>query len=153
MQIHSGMETLTWTDSEVFRLLEIWGEDNTQEQLEGSKRNKHVYDRMAEELHVYGVEKTGEQVHRNVKKEYKKIKDGHKETGNKRKQWKFYDRINDIMGNRPYVTPPVVLDTLQDLACASTSSTEKITTDEEDKGNEEKNKDLTDEGKGMMKMN
>ena len=56
------MATLTWTDSEVFRLLEIWGEDNTQEQLEGSKRNKHVYDRMAEELRVYGVEKTGEQV-------------------------------------------------------------------------------------------
>ena len=49
------------------------------------------------------------------------------------------------MGNRPSVTPPVVLDTLQDLACASTSSIEKITTDEEEKGNEEKNKDLTDE--------
>ena len=139
MQIHSSMATLTWTDSEVTRILEIWGEDNTQEQLEGSKRNKHVYDRMVEELHMYGEEKTGEQVRGKVKKlrqEHKKIKDGHKETGNKWKQWKFYDRINDIMGNRPSVTPPVVLDTLQDLACASTSSTEKITTDEEEKGNE-----------------
>ena len=27
--------------------------------------------------------------------------------GNKRKQWKYYDKVNDIMGNRPSVTPPV----------------------------------------------
>jgi len=85
---------------------------------------------------VYGIIKTGEQVCSKVKKlrqEYKKIRDGHKETGNKGKQWKFYDKINDIMGNRPSVEPPVVLDTLQDQACASTSSTEKMTSDDEDK--------------------
>ena len=85
---------------------------------------------------MYGIIKTGEQVCSKVKKlrqEYKKIRDGHKETGNKGKQWKFYDKINDIMGNRTYVEPPVVLDTLQDQACASTSSTEKMTSDDEDK--------------------
>ena len=71
------------------------------------------------------------------------IKDGHKVTGNKRKQWKFYDKINDIMGNRPSVAPPVVLDTLQDQACASTSSTEKKTSDDEGKEDEEESKDLT----------
>ena len=93
---------------------------------------------------MYGIVKSGEQVRGKVKKlreGFKKIKDGHKETGNKWKQWKLYDKINDIMGNRPSVTPPVVLDTLEDSASASLF-TEKITTDEED---EEKNKDSTDE--------
>ena len=83
------MATLNWSDTKVFRLLKIWGEDNFQQQLEGSKRNKHVYDKMAEELHLYGIVKSGEQVCGKVKKlrrEFKKIKDGHKETGNKRKQ-------------------------------------------------------------------
>jgi len=144
------MATLTWTDTEVFRLLDIWGEDNTQEQLEGSKRNKHVYDRMSEELRVYGIQKNGEQVRCKVKKlrqEYKKIKDGHKETGNKRKQWKYYDKINEIMGNRPSVTPPVILDTLQDTAGPSTSYVEN-TSDEDVKGNEEDEKEITDDNGG-----
>jgi len=69
--------------------LEIWGEDNTQQQLEGSKWNKHIYDRMAEELCLYGIEKSREQVRTKIKKlrqEFKKIKDGHKETGNNRKK-------------------------------------------------------------------
>ena len=47
------------------------------------------------------------------------------------------------MGNRPSVEPPVVLDTLQDQACASTSSTEKMTSDDEDKEDEVESKDLT----------
>lgn len=119
-----------WTDSQVFKLIGVWGDEDIQEQLEGSKRNKHVYKSMAETLCVYGIEKTGEQCRTKVKKlrqEYKKIKDDHKETGNERKKWKFYDRINRILGNKPSVTPPVVVDTL-DL---STSSTEKITSEEE----------------------
>ena len=29
-----------WTDAEVFKLIEVWGEQGIQEQLEGSKRNK-----------------------------------------------------------------------------------------------------------------
>jgi len=72
------MATLAWMDSEVFRLLQVWGEDNTQKELEGSKRNKHVYDRMSEQLRVYGIIKTGDQVCTKVKKlrqEYKKIKE------------------------------------------------------------------------------
>lgn len=48
------------------------------------------------------------------------------------------------MGNRPSVTPPVVLDTLQDSANALIS-TDKITTDEEGMNDKEKDKDLTDE--------
>jgi len=43
-------------DNELFCLLQVWGEDNTQAELEGSKRNKHVYDRILDELHVYGME-------------------------------------------------------------------------------------------------
>ena len=134
-----------WTDSQVFKLIGVWGDEDIQEQLEGSKRNKHVYERMAKTLRVYGIEKSGEQCRTKVKKlrqEYKRIKDDHKETGNERKKWKFYDSINKIMGNRPSVTPPVVLDTLD----SSTSSTEKITSEEETCGEiETEEKEISDE--------
>ena len=55
------MASLTWTNNEVFCLLQVWGEDNTQEELKGSKRNKHVYDGISDELRTYGIVKTGEQ--------------------------------------------------------------------------------------------
>ena len=34
-----------WSDEEVLCLIDLWGEENIQEQLEGSKRNKHVYEK------------------------------------------------------------------------------------------------------------
>ena len=55
-----------WTDGQVFRLIEAWGDEDIQEQLEGSKRNKH--ERMAESLLIYGIEKSGEQCRTKVKK-------------------------------------------------------------------------------------
>ena len=79
------------SDNQILKLIEIWGEEDIQEQLETAKRNKHVYDRMAEQLHTNGIDKSGEQVRSKVKKlrqEYKKIRDGHKETGNERKKCK-----------------------------------------------------------------
>jgi len=55
------------------------------------------------------------------------------------------------MGNRPSVELPVVLDTLQNQACASTSSTEKMTSHYEDKEVEVESKELTgDTKKNMM---
>ena len=36
-----------WTHAEVFKLIELWKEEGIQEQLEGSKRNEHVYEKLA----------------------------------------------------------------------------------------------------------
>ena len=58
----------TWSDAEVFKLIELWGEQGIQKQLEGSKRNKHVYEKLSSELAKHGIEKTGEQCRSKVKK-------------------------------------------------------------------------------------
>ena len=49
-----------WTDAEVFQLISCWAEEGIQEQLEGCKRNKHVYERLRS-LAEHNIEKTGEQ--------------------------------------------------------------------------------------------
>ena len=49
-----------WSDTEMFKLIEVWGEEGKQEQLEGSKRNKHVYE-LSSELAKHGIVKNGEQ--------------------------------------------------------------------------------------------
>ena len=102
-----------WTDADVFKLIELWGEEGIQEQLEGSKRNKHVYEKLSNILAKHKIEKTGEQCRCKLKKlcqEYKKIKDTHNKTGTGRKKWRFYDSLNEVLGNRPVTCPPVVID-------------------------------------------
>ena len=39
-----------WTDAKVFHLIKLWGEEELQEQVEGAKRNKHVFERLADEV-------------------------------------------------------------------------------------------------------
>ena len=36
-----------WSDVEVFKLVEIWGEEEIQALLEGCTRNKQVYEKIA----------------------------------------------------------------------------------------------------------
>ena len=50
-----------WSDDETFKLIELWGEDRIQAQLEGCKRNKEVYSAISEKLLVAGYQKSGTQ--------------------------------------------------------------------------------------------
>lgn len=112
------MAGTAWTDEETITLIEIWGEEAIQAQLEGCKRNIHVYEKIARELCDAGYERTGKQCREKIKKlkgDYKKIKDNNSETGRKRKNWRFYDAVNEVLGCKPATTPPVVFDTLADV--------------------------------------
>lgn len=130
-----------WTDAEVFKLIELWKEEGIQEQLEGSKRNKHVYEKLATQLTKAGFKKTGEQCRCKVKKlrqDYKKIKDNNGLTGRGRGKWRFYDAIDEVLGNRPATRPPVVIDTTEDQPdpdpldeSLALSNREEISDDEE----------------------
>ena len=115
--VHVLQMAARWTDAEVFKLIELWKEEGIQEQLEGSKRNKHVYEKLATQLTKAGFKKTGEQCRCKVKKlcqDYKKIKDNNGLTGRGRGKWRFYDAIDEVLGNRPATRPPVVIDTTED---------------------------------------
>ena len=75
---------VAWTNDETWKLIEFWGENGIQEQLEGCTRSKHVYGKLSYALAKEGVTKSGEQCRRKMKKlrqDYKKIKDKHKLTG------------------------------------------------------------------------
>ena len=59
---------------ETFKLLEIWGQDDVQAQLNKSKRNSHVYDRIVSEMKDSGFERGATQCSNKSKKlrqEYK----------------------------------------------------------------------------------
>lgn len=68
----------------VFKLIEIWGDDITQLQLEGCKRNREVYEKVAVCMKDAGFDRSADQCREKAKKlklEYRKIKDKHNKTG------------------------------------------------------------------------
>ena len=86
-----------------------------QEQLEGCKRNRSVFEKIAMGMTAAGFQRTASQCRdriKKLKKDYKKVKDYHSETGRERKQCKYYELLNDILGNKPSIKPAVVIDTL-----------------------------------------
>ncbi|XP_067118357.1 uncharacterized protein [Centruroides vittatus] len=63
---------------------------------------------------------------RNLKKTYRKIKDGNKQTGRGRSQWEFFSIMDEILGQRPDIKPPATFEssssTLQVLNMVESNS-------------------------------
>lgn len=113
---------VNWTDIEVFHLIGSWSEVGIQEQLEGCKQYKRIYARLSTLLEERNINKTESNVEpAKVKKlcqEYKKIKDNSKTTGGRRIEWKYFDKLDEILAARP-ATPPVLVETLKPVVSDS----------------------------------
>ena len=66
-----------WNEEETLKLIEIWGEDSIQAMLEGSKRNKNIFNKISRKMEAAGYEEAADQCNkiRKLKLEYRKIKD------------------------------------------------------------------------------
>ena len=107
-----------WRDNECCKLIALWGEENVQAQLEGCRRNKHTYENISKEMSDAGYSKSVVQCRDKVKKlnqEYKNVKHKNNPNGTGRTDWKFYDKVNEILGNKPATKPPVLIDTSSEI--------------------------------------
>ena len=60
-----------------------------------------------------GYHKTGDQCSRKINKlkyEYRRIKDNNEQSGRGRKEWKFLDAMDSVLGHKPATRPPVVVE-------------------------------------------
>ena len=123
-----------WTDEET---LKLWSEDKIQEELDGCKKNKHIYDKIAASMTKAGFDRTFDQCRLKVKKlrgEYRKVKDGNNKNREDRKEWKYFEVIDDILGTRPSTKLEVLLDMLEDEEEVIEDNVHKIEEDEESPG-------------------
>ena len=103
----------TWTDREV-KALAIWGDSKIQEELDGAVRNQVVFKRIAQKLSKQGINREWKQCRakvKNLKTQYREIKDNNGKTGRGRQSCKFFDKLDKILGHRPASVPSAVLDT------------------------------------------
>ena len=85
-----------------------------QEELDGAVRNKVVYQDISRKLQEQGYNREWEQCKtkiKNLKKEYRQVKDHNGETGRGRKTCKFFKELDSILGHRPASVPAALLDT------------------------------------------
>lgn len=121
----------TWSDEEVFKLIDLWGEDSIQVQLETCKRNKWVYEKIATQMKEAGYDRSADQCREKAKKlkgEYRKVKDKQGKTGTGRVTWKFFDVLDDLLGTRPSTKPAVMVDSLRDSEDEITDTTPETET-------------------------
>ena len=103
----------SWTDAETLKLITLWSEEGIQAMLEGCKRNKDVFLKLAKQMEAAGMDKTADQCNRKINKlkyEYRKIKDNSARSGNGRKEWKFYNAMDNVSGHRQATRPPVIVE-------------------------------------------
>lgn len=104
----------TWSKEETLKLIEVWGQETIQKQLQECKRNQTVYEEVAKEMREAGYERTYQQCRDKIKKlkgDYKKEKDKQGRTGEGRTSWDYFDAMDAVLGHRPATRPPVVIDT------------------------------------------
>ena len=73
-----------------------------------------VYEEISRKMKEQGYNRDTEQCRdkgKNLKKQYREVKDNNKETGRGRKSCKFFNELDSILGHRPATVPPTLLDT------------------------------------------
>jgi len=93
-------------------LIAIWAEDAIQAKLEGAKRNKAVYERLAKCMQNNGYDHTWSQCcvkMKNLVSKYHKIRDGKNQTGNKRQEFIHYSTLHTVTATRPASWPNTII--------------------------------------------
>ena len=94
-----------------------------------------------------GFERTANQSREKIKKlsmEYKKVKDNNNQTGNNRKTCKFYERLDNVLGNKPAMRPPIVIDSFESSSGNNSCDSQK-SNDDESASNNKQTSDLNTE--------
>ena len=74
-----------------------------------------MYEKIARAMKEAGYERSADQCREKAKKlkaDYRKIKDAHNKMGIERKKLEVLDAMDNILGDKPSMKPPVLVDTL-----------------------------------------
>ena len=112
-----------WTDKEIKALISIWGDSKIQEELDGAVRNKNNLrtNTLAEKGYEHDWQQCRAKL-KNLKTQYRKVKDHNGETGRGRIMCKFYKELDNILGHRPASVPTILLDAGTGITGSSTES-------------------------------
>ena len=93
-----------WLVEEVTTFLHYIADDKIQRELDGTTRNIKVFQEVSTQMSTSGYSRTVVQYREKLKKmksEYRQVKDNNNTSGAGRKQWKWFDLLDQMYGHRP----------------------------------------------------
>lgn len=118
-----------WTVPEVRALIGIWSDKSIQQQLEGTVRNKRLFEQIAAKLQKFGIERDWKQCrtkYKNLKHEYKTVRMA-QDLGTT-KSMKFFTELDAILGhNKTEKSQQESQDREQATECANVKTEEHQT--------------------------
>ncbi|GIX79018.1 uncharacterized protein CEXT_415461 [Caerostris extrusa] len=90
----------TWSDDETALLLKLWGGNDAQSELTGTKRNFVVYEKISEAMNHKGFVRTASQCREKIKRmkrEYTVTKQHNEQSKGPKKNMRFYEQFEKIL--------------------------------------------------------
>uniref|UniRef100_A0A8C2HMM4 Myb/SANT-like DNA-binding domain-containing protein n=1 Tax=Cyprinus carpio TaxID=7962 RepID=A0A8C2HMM4_CYPCA len=92
-----------FSNTEVQTFLSLTAEERIQREFDGAKRNEKMQE-VAQLLAAHGYLRTYKQCRdklKELKSDYRSIKDHNSRSGSNRRSWKWFDQMDAIYGGRP----------------------------------------------------
>ncbi|GFX29718.1 uncharacterized protein TNCV_2750521 [Trichonephila clavipes] len=106
---------VAWLYNEVCALLDIWADQEIQQQLAGRLHNMCIYEKISKRLADLGIHRTGEQCREKIKKlrrDYKTVVDNNYSPAFARKMLVCYDKVHEIFGKCAVLKPSFVIESI-----------------------------------------
>ncbi|XP_042578585.1 uncharacterized protein LOC109063774 isoform X1 [Cyprinus carpio] len=90
---------VAWSDAETLILLQLWGNEQIQQNLQRCPHNGHIYSEISEKLNAHGYLRSAEQCHTRIKRlkiSYRHCRDSMSSPEAECVEFKFYDMMEDI---------------------------------------------------------
>ncbi|XP_016371929.1 uncharacterized protein LOC107711463 [Sinocyclocheilus rhinocerous] len=99
MNCMDDRKKVAWSDGETVILLQLWGNEQVQQNLQRCPHNGHIYSEISEKLNAHGYLRSAEQCHTRIKRlkiSYRQCRDSLSSPEAERVEFKFYDLMEDI---------------------------------------------------------
>ncbi|ROL52614.1 Zinc finger and SCAN domain-containing protein 20 [Anabarilius grahami] len=99
MNCMDDRKKVAWSDAETLILLQLWGNEQVQRNLQLCPHNGHIYLEISEKLNAHGYLRSAEQCHTRIKRlkiSYRHCRDSISSPEAERIEFKFYDLMEDI---------------------------------------------------------
>ncbi|XP_016299702.1 uncharacterized protein LOC107656382 isoform X1 [Sinocyclocheilus anshuiensis] len=99
MNCMDDRKKVAWSDAETVILLQLWGNEQVQQNLQRCPHNGHIYSEISEKLNAHGYLRSAEQCHTRIKRlkiSYRQCRDSLSSPEAERVEFKFYDLMEDI---------------------------------------------------------
>ncbi|XP_038594975.1 uncharacterized protein zgc:113263 [Micropterus salmoides] len=94
-----GTRSVPWTDLETLTLINMWGEDKSQQELRGTHRMGHVFSNISNKMAAQGFSRTPEQCQTRLKRVKSSFRQCYQNNmkGQERVECKFYNELGRIL--------------------------------------------------------